>query len=214
MIEALARIRNDSILSRPARKAAARHGLVWRAAARVGAIPPRLMIGAVLSALLVGIGVNALLLQRERHPAPLFQPAPAKISAPVPAATAPTPAPSPTLAAAPAPAREAPPPAAAPAPSPAVAPAPAPAAAPHASDSIGAFLRGEAQPADSSHLVQSAQAALAKLGYPVKADGAQGAATDEALRAFERAHGLPVTTEITPRLLKQLAAAAAKAPGR
>ena len=37
----------------------------------------------------------------------------------------------------------------------------------------------------------AAQTALAKLGYPVKADGEEGSATQQAIRDFERAHGLP-----------------------
>ena len=57
-------------------------------------------------------------------------------------------------------------------------------------------------------MIQAAQSALAKLGYPVKADGVEGTATEQALREFERSHGLPVTTEVTPRLMKQLTAAA------
>ena len=54
----------------------------------------------------------------------------------------------------------------------------------------------------------AAQTALAKLGYAVKADGTQGAATDQALREFEKAHGLPISTEVTPHLVKQLSSAA------
>ncbi len=207
MIEALARIRNDAILSRPARKAARSRNILLRAADRVRSLPPRLLVGAVLSALLAGIGVNALVLQRERHPAPLFHPAPQKVAAPAPAAPAPAaPAPPPPPAAAAASPREAPPAVDAPSPPPAR-PSPTDAAAPRANDGIGAFLRGDA-PADDSHLIFAAQTALAKLGYPVKADGAQGSATDQALREFERAHGLPITTEITPRLVKQLNSAA------
>ena len=57
-------------------------------------------------------------------------------------------------------------------------------------------------------LILAAQSALAKLGYPVKADGVEGTATDQALRDFERAHGLPVTTDVNPHLVKQLTAAA------
>ena len=47
-----------------------------------------------------------------------------------------------------------------------------------------------------------------KLGYPVKPDGNEGAATEQALRDFERAHGLSPSTEITERLVKQLTQAA------
>lgn len=197
MIEALARIRNDSILSRPVKKSVRGRGVLLRLADRARALPPRLYIGAILSALLAGIGVNALILQRERHPAPLFAPSPSKIVAPAP------PASPPTLPPAPAAARETPAP---------VAPAPRPlpqvSAAQSAPDPIGDLLRGETPAADDAHRIVAAQAALAKLGYPVKADGAQGAATDQALREFERAHGLPKSTEITPHLVKQLTTAA------
>jgi hypothetical protein len=202
MLEALARIRNDSVLSRPERTQARRRSVLRSVAERARSLPPRFFIGAVLSALLAGIGVNALVLQRERHPAPLFAPPP-KIAAPRPVAP-PSPPPPPPIA----PAREAP------AASPAQASPPARPAvsdaggAPRAPDAIGDLLRGEAQ-ADNSKLVMAAQAALAKLGYSVKADGgAQGAATDQALRDFERGHGLPISTEITPHLVKQLNSAA------
>jgi peptidoglycan hydrolase-like protein with peptidoglycan-binding domain len=61
---------------------------------------------------------------------------------------------------------------------------------------------------DATRLTLAAQTALAKLGYPVKPDGKEGSATEQALREFERAHGLPPGTEITERLVKQLTAAA------
>jgi Putative peptidoglycan binding domain len=203
MIEALARIRNDFVLSRPAKKAARGRSALIRAADRVRSLPPRLLIGAVLSALLAGIGVNALVLQRERHPAPLFASPPQKIagSAP-PAASTPSPPPAPAAVGA----RE--PASAVAAPSPPARTVASDSAVRRTPDAIGDLLRTEAPPADASHLVTAAQTALAKLGYPVKADGARGAATDQALREFERAHGLPVTTEITPRLVKQLNSAA------
>jgi peptidoglycan hydrolase-like protein with peptidoglycan-binding domain len=49
---------------------------------------------------------------------------------------------------------------------------------------------------------------LAKLGYPVKPDGKEGAATEQALRDFEHTHGLAPATEINERLVKQLTQAA------
>jgi Putative peptidoglycan binding domain len=55
-------------------------------------------------------------------------------------------------------------------------------------------------------LISTAQGALAKLGYPVKVDGAEDGATRRALRDFERAHGLPLRTEISSQLVKQLTA--------
>lgn len=201
MIEALVRIRNDSVLSRPGRKLAAGGGMLRRAAERARSLPPRFYVGAAVSAVLVGIGVNALVLQRERHPAPLFAPAPQKpaISAPAePAAAAPA---HETQAAAPARETQA----AAPLPPARAASSDAPPARP--SDAIGDLLRADPA-ADASRLVVTAQTALVKLGYPVKADGTRGAATDQALREFERDHGLPVSTDITPRLVKLLNAAA------
>jgi peptidoglycan hydrolase-like protein with peptidoglycan-binding domain len=74
-------------------------------------------------------------------------------------------------------------------------------------DQIGDLLRGKPI-GDGSRLVRSAQIALAKLGYPVKADGAEDGATRRALRDFERAHGMALTAEINPDLVKQLNAAA------
>ena len=83
---------------------------------------------------------------------------------------------------------------------------------PNSSDPITDLLRGEAR-VDGAHLILAAQTALAKLGYPVKPDGNDGLATQQALRDFERVHSLPLSTEITPRLVKQLSVAA-RAGGR
>ena len=77
-------------------------------------------------------------------------------------------------------------------------------------DQIGELLRGHNR-GDQSRVILAAQSALANLGYPVKADGAEGAATKQGLREFERAHGLPVTTEVTPHLVRQPTAAARRA---
>jgi len=171
------------------------------AARRLATLPRRVYVLAAVAALLFGIGFNALLLQRGRHPAPLF--APPAPSLPAPSASAvPLPPPAP-----PETAREAP---ALPAPAAAEPPA-RPAAADAGvrdNDPIGALLRSESQN-DDGRLVLAAQNALIKLGYPVKADGNEGAATKQAIRDFERAHGLP-PSEITPRLVKQLNAAATR----
>ena len=175
--ELLARIRNVVALSRPAAPSAARVGFVWRLAGRVRMPSARLFVVLGMSALPVGVAVNALFLQRERHPAPLFAPSRSKESSASSIAVS-----SSTL-------KES-----------------------HAADEIGDLLRGEPQ-GEASRLVLAAQSALAKLGYAVKPDGAFGSATQQALRDFERAHGLPLTMEITPHLLKQLASAA-RAVGR
>lgn len=197
MSEALARVRNNSILVRPAKARGAFRGIVRRLADSARVLSAGVYIGAAFSALLVGIGVNALLLQRERHPAPLFRPAgrhasPASSALPVrppvsadlvPAASTPAPAP------------------------------PKPATGeerPRPPDQIGELLREI--PRDD-RVILAAQSALARLGYPVKLDGVEGIATEQALRDFERSHGLPVTTDVTPRLVKQLTVAA-RAAGR
>jgi Putative peptidoglycan binding domain len=199
--EVLARIRSDSILSRSAGASKSGRNLARILVQRMKALRPRTYVAAALSALLVGIGVNALVLQSHRHPAPLFAPPPPRVSPP------------------PAPVNLVPaPPAAAstetstpiPAPPPPPKPTGAVASPPRAPDQIGNLLRSEVQTEDT-HLVVAAQTALVKLGYAVKADGAEGAATQQALRDFERAHGLPLSTEITPRLVKQLNAAARNA---
>jgi hypothetical protein len=168
----------------------------------------RLYLGAGLAIGLVGIGVNALLFQHERRPAPLFGSLLAPFSSPSRPPAEP-PAPKPASAERDAPAAQ----------SPAALPPARPAAAAAAesspsapSDPITDLLRGEPR-VDGAHLILSAQTALAKLGYPVKPDGNDGLATQQALRDFERAHGLPLSSDITPRLVKQLTVAA-RAGGR
>jgi len=164
-----------------------------------------LYLVAALAIVLVGIGANALLFQHERHPAPLFgslpPPGPAVSRAPA-ASFPPPPASAEREVAAPAPA-------ALPPARPVDAAEKSPAAP---SDPITDLLRGEGR-VDGAHQIVAAQTALAKLGYPVKPDGNDGLATQQALRDFERTHGLPPSTEITPRLLKQLTQAA-RAEGR
>jgi hypothetical protein len=160
----------------------------------------RYYLGAVLFAALVGIGVNALLLQRERHPAPLFGYAAPKLPS---AAPAPVPPPSQK----PVSTEDNVPPAQSSAALPPGRPAESAGGSSSASDPIAELLAGEPH-GDASHLTLAAQTALAKLGYPVKPDGKEGSATEQALREFERAHGLPPATEITERLVKQLTAAA------
>ncbi len=197
---ALARIKNNLGQLRGPVQRSPHEALTRRITGRVKLAHLRYYLGAALFAALVGIGVNALLLQRERHPAPLFGYAAPKLPS-----TAPAPAPPPPQKpvsvednAPPAqPAAALPPPRAA-----QTAGSPA-----SASDPIAELLAGEPH-GDSSHLTLAAQNALAKLGYSVKPDGKEGSATEQALREFERAHGLAPATEITERLVKQLTAAA------
>ena len=203
---ALARIKDNLGQLRGPIQRSAQQTLSRRIAGRAKIAHLRYALGAVLSLALVGIAVNALVLQRERHPAPLFAPSsapkpPAAISAPpLPLA----PAPKPVAAehdSAPAQPSTALPPARPAETSKSAAPAP---------DPIAQLLAAETHD-DASHLTLAAQTALAKLGYSVKPDGKEGAATEQALRDFEHAHGLPPATEITARLVKELNQAAREA---
>jgi len=196
---ALARIRDNVGQLRGPIQRSAQEALRRRIAGGVKVAHLRYYLGAALSVALIGIGVNALLLQRERHPAPLFGFAPPK-----PAAAAPAPAETP----APKRAEEAAPPAQLSPIVPPTRPADAAAGSASVSDPIADLLAGETHSDAASRLTLTAQTALAKLGYPVKPDGKEGVATEQALRDFEHAHGLPPATEITERLVKQLTLAA------
>lgn len=201
---ALARIRGNSVLSRKPAAGSSGPTASRRVFALARSLRPRAYFGAALFLVLIGIGVNALLLQRERHPAPFFAPPREPVaSAPAPAAPAARPQATAEHEASPPPS-----PAAPPSRSTLAAASPNPAAPP--SDPIGDLLRSEGH-ADAPRPVLAAQTALAKLGYSVKADGAEGAATEQAIRDFERSHGLPVSTEVTPALVRQLNLAARSA---
>jgi hypothetical protein len=197
---ALARIKNNLGQLRGPVQHSAHEALTRRIAGRVKLAHLRYYLGAALFAALVGIGVNALLLQRERHPAPLFGYAAPKLPS-----AAPAPAPPPPQK--PVSTEDNAPPAQSSAALPPARPAESAGTSSPASDPIAELLAGEPH-GDASRLTLAAQTALAKLGYPVKPDGKEGSATGQALREFERAHGLPPATEITERLVKQLTAAA------
>ena len=210
---ALARIRSDTLLSKALPGHSLGATLRRSLAGRVKLLGVRAYLGAGLSIVLVGIGVNALVLQRGRHPAPLFGPPASPSSSPAPGSAAPLPpqsAPLPSQLAgadhdsSAAETSTATPPAR---PTEAVDGPPS-----RAADPITDLLREGAR-ADAARLVVAAQTALVRLGYPVKPDGNEDAATQQALRDFERAHGLPASTEITRRLVKQLTEAA-RAGGR
>ena len=150
--------------------------------------------------LAVAIMVNALVLQKGHHPAPLFGKAIALGPSPTPVAK-----PAPDLRAA---ADETPV-----APQPLPAPAPRQAAAPAETasvDPIGLLIDGKAPPAAApkvdSKTVVGAQRALAKLGFTLKASGTVGPQTRKAIEAFERDRHLPVNGELTHRLVRVLAA--------
>ena len=204
---ALARIKSNLGQLRGPVQRSAQETLRRGIAGRLNPAHLRYYLGAALSLALVGIAVNALLLQRERHPAPLFG-----VASPNPHSAAPAPAsaPAPALAPPPKPVsaeHDAPPAQSSVALPPARPPEAAAQSSPPASDPIAELLAGQTD-SDASRLTLAAQTALAKLGYPVKPDGKEGAATEQALRDFEHAHGLPPAIEINERLVKQLTQAA------
>lgn len=162
---------------------------------------------AALSAIAIGFLVNALALQKSRHPAPLFA-SPALVterastSAAAPDAPAPVPRPaelaalSPVLALKPA--------------------APERTAVPRTQgsvDQIALLLRPHVAQAktdpsarpEPSKSVLAAQRALVKLGFVLKPDGVFGGTTRQAIERFERDQGMPVTGDLTPKIQRQLA---------
>jgi len=203
--EALARSHNDSILSRPARNAPRkdRASLARIAMRRFLSAPARTIAGATLAAIFTGIVVNALVLQKARRTTPFFA-----VSRSPTADLQPTAPPGPA-------AIQSAPVAAQPPVRPidlgaTVDSIPLPPS--KSSDPIRDLLRGDQGRGDAAkeaaRLTSAAQNALIKLGFTIKADGVVGASTEQAIQQFERAHGLPSSSEITPKLVKQLSAAA------
>lgn len=178
-------------------------------------VPTRLYIGGVLSVIVVGVGSYPFLGQIGRHPAPLVVSnqndlSPSNATSPITPvlAAAPPVSPTPALSSNPAAALDMSPVSS----TPVSAPLPPPGMgrgerrfAARMPEQIGDLLRRKPV-VDDSRLISTAQGALAKLGYPVKVDGAEDGATRRALRDFERAHGLPLRTEINSQLVKQLTA--------
>lgn len=200
------------------RKKAGRKAPAWLAALWRYRTP--VLGGAALFALLGAIAVNAMFLQRQRHPAPLFgatfkidppqpPPRPDRIDAllsdklPRGALSKVGPAPDsaltpPASAAAPASAQAADAPAA---------PVARPAPAKRSRDVIGALIAGNGVPPAPapSKTVILAQRALQRLGLVVKPDGEFGEATRKALEIFQQDNHLPVNGQLTPKTRHMLA---------
>jgi hypothetical protein len=177
---------------------------------------------------LIGIAgivvVNALVLQKMRHPAPLLAGNAPQVPLPHPAVTvrlAETPRVNPLSPAEP----EAQAPAAAPLAQPPVSPVRAPprpaghpapladSAEARARDAIaqliganGAGLApGPAAPAvEASRTIAAVQRALVKIGYVLRADGVMGTTTRQAIAQFERDRHWPVKGELSPRVRREL----------
>jgi hypothetical protein len=225
--EVLARADNDFLFSEPKRKSRRsnrQRSLFMRVFLLVRGVAahPNRIAATLLAGLVVAICVNALELQHTRHPAPLFhqsfKPPVSPSAAPAKerqaAAFTPTPAaPAPVV---PAPAAPVPmPPLARPDPigqllqsaTSGRAAAKASAKTEPSRDPISQLLKTDAaqinpQPNKS---VLAAQRALVQLGYVLKPDGIDGAATRQAVEQFEHDHGLAGRDgELSPKVLHEL----------
>ncbi|MEA2929057.1 MAG: hypothetical protein QOG38_1485 [Hyphomicrobiales bacterium] len=148
---------------------------------------PRDAVGLFVALLAAGlIVINALYMQPGPHPAPIFSVKPRPVAEPVPA----TPRARPDM-----PAKVAAPVAAAPKVEPVPLPMPRLAAP---KDPIADLIA----PAPR---VTAVQRALNDYGYgPVKATGIYGPETVAAIEKFERDRKLPVTGQISPRVMREL----------
>ena len=169
--------------------------------ARYGAI-------GMSAAVVVGILVNALLMQKGHHPAPLFGKGLALASTAV-AQVPPAPASSTANMTSPFAAAEVP----APIEAAITARAPAPRAATDAAsgDPIARLLDGSAPTSPTekgfgARTVLGVQKALMRLGFAVKANGTFGPTTKKAIEAFEKDRHLPVKGELSRKIVKVLAA--------
>lgn len=153
------------------------------------------------------IAVNALYLQKGRHPAPMFQAAAVRPHAGAPkapiaverreAVTLPRPRPVEAVAVRPEPV-----PLPRPVKSEPAAPAPE---VPRPADPIGEMI---APPAKRVAIVQRV---LSEYGYgQLNPNGVVDRDTEEAIARFERARKLPVTRQISPALVRELAALAGR----
>jgi hypothetical protein len=180
---------------------------------------PKDLVAAMLAAAaVVAIIGNALMMQAGRHPAPMFGTSMTPPALPAMASPLPRPRPveaaprnadlfaSPTkLTATPSPA------AAAAAPSPVPAPAAvAPAAQPRPPAPVPASSRNGDPLGDlinSSRRIAAVQRALTEFGYgQLKPTGNVGTETQAAIQKFERDRKMPVTGQLSDRLVRELAA--------
>ncbi len=220
MPELLARSAIDFVAVEPARPRKSKASVSKRPKSRfaiLGKRPWRKLAMVVTGGLLAGIAVNATMLQKGRHPAPLFAPAD-----PVVAAVKSLPAPPPMPLARPAELTAAPPASAVStgpltaspsshAPQPASRPAASATraeieAAPPRRDAIATLLSGVDPTATPSPRIAAAQRALQRVGFVVRPDGFMGVGTRQTIERFEKNQGLPVTGELAGRTVRELAA--------
>jgi len=203
--------RDDDMPRRRGSKAAAfeqdsERGLVMR----IFLHSPKDMIALALAlAAVVAIVGNALLMQAGRHPAPIFGTVttlPAVASAPA----GPLPRPRPVEADAPPPeTRSADPRTADPLTNLVKTTSTVPATSaniPRPPMTVPVSTRVDSVPVSGSHRVAAVQRALTDYGYgQLKATGVAGSDTQAAIQKFEKAHKLPVTGQVSVRLVRELA---------
>ena len=172
--------------------------------------PKDVIAGALAFAVVSAIIVNALFLQAGRHPAPMFgsvMTMPAVASAPA------NPLPRPRPAEADAYQTESKPAEPRAADSLAnlvktISPAPAvPAGFPRPPAPVPASSHGDSAAVAGARRVAAVQRALTDYGYgQLKSTGVAGSDTQAAIQKFERARKLPVTGQVSERLVRELAA--------
>jgi hypothetical protein len=164
-------------------------------------LPQRPFRAAAITAfvgLLCAIAVNAALLQKGRHPAPLFGSSRPHPRRPIqrslePAALRPAPRPSFPAAATARSSRQSSEPSARP-------------QAPVARvDRLGDLISQETVDVGAAERLFWAQKALRRLGFSVKATGAMDGSTRNALLRFERSSKLPSSDDMTSRVVRALA---------
>eukprot|EP01037_Dinobryon_pediforme_P009571 gene9571-9648_t len=200
-----------------AQSATSSHGLIagslyQRLVTQIVRDPVRVVATSLLVTALVSVTINALYLQTIKHPAPLFESAaetlenraiPSTVPVPIARSTAfsaaladidetalpqngfSTESPAQVVSSA--------------------QPATSNAAKPDTIGDLIANVLPKAAPLPAPNkTVLAAQRALAKLGYPIRADGVNGGTTRQAVERFERDNRLPVKGDLTPKLLPYL----------
>lgn len=177
--------------------------------------PKDVIAGALALAAIVAIIANALLMQAGRHPAPMFgtvtvMPA---VASSVPASPLPRPRPVEVDVPLPEPRPADPKAAELKAADPLTnlvkttsTVQPANANIPRPPMTVPVSTRVDSVPASPSHRVAAVQRALTEYGYgQLKPTGVIGADTQAAIQKFERARKLPVTGQVSERLVRELA---------
>jgi putative peptidoglycan binding protein len=157
--------------------------------------PRDAIAGSAAAIAVLAIIVNALFLQAGRHPSPMFgstivlpqTPAPPKVAAVPTEAANPLPRPRPSEADAPL------------------------IEQPKSDDPVGNLVRATSMPAAASSRVAAVQRALSEYGYgQIRPTGTIGADTQAAIQRFERERKMPITGQMSDRLVRELGLATGK----